>query len=175
MTVTAPFRVRCSRAVLAPALLGFLLSAQPCAAQDDSRLKAAFIFNIAQFTTWPPAPPGPARTLAICASPAHSVWPGLRELEGKALAGRAWTVVDSGAGRPCDVMVYSAAAAPAAAPAAVPGMLTIVDGVRRGHYQGAVTLVEEDPHLRFDIDTREAARAGLKFSSRLLQLARNVL
>ena len=60
-------------------------------------------------------------------------------------------------------------------PALPAGTLTIVDGVRAGHYAGAVTLIEEDPHLRFDIDTREAARAGLKFSSRLLQLARNVL
>ncbi|WEF35108.1 YfiR family protein [Pseudoduganella chitinolytica] len=173
--MTVAVRSRLARAVLASALLAALLSAQTCAAQDDSRLKAAFIFNIAQFTTWPPGPPGPARVLAICASPAHSVWPGLRELEGKALDGRALTVVDSGTGRSCDVMVYSASAAPAVAPVAVPGMLTIVDGARRGHYQGAVTLVEEDPHLRFDIDTREAARAGLKFSSRLLQLARNVL
>ncbi|AXA91280.1 DUF4154 domain-containing protein [Massilia sp. YMA4] len=151
-----------------------LLYATACDAQnDDSRLKAAFIFNIAQFTTWPPA--AAARPLAICASPAHSLWAGLRELDGKMLAGRALSVIDSSTGRPCDIVVYSATAAPALAPAAVPGTLTIVDGARSGHYQGAVTLVEEDPHLRFDIDTREAARAGLRFSSRLLQLARNVL
>jgi YfiR/HmsC-like len=37
-----------------------------------------------------------------------------------------------------------------------------------------VALVEEDQHLRFDIDTKEGARAGLRFSSRLLRLARNV-
>lgn len=145
------------------------------AQDDDSRLKAAFVYNIAQFTTWPPALAAPTRPLAVCASPAHSLWTGLRELEGKALAGRAWTVVDSASGRPCDIVIYSAAQAPAVAPAAIAGTLTIVDGVRAGHYQGAVTLVEEDPHLRFDIDTREAARAGLKLSSRLLQLARNVL
>jgi hypothetical protein len=153
-----------------------LLHATPAGAQnDDSRLKAAFIYNIAQFTTWPPAPAGAARPLAICASPAHSLWTGLRELDGKALAGRALSVVDGAGGRPCDIVVYSAAAAPVVAPAAIAGTLTIVDGARSGRYQGAVTLVEEVPHLRFDIDTREAARAGLKFSSRLLQLARNVL
>ncbi|AVR96445.1 YfiR family protein [Pseudoduganella armeniaca] len=174
MTVTAP-PMRIVGRVLARAMLpAALLYAAPSGAQDDdSRLKAAFIFNIAQFTTWPPA--GAARPLAICASPAHSLWTGLRELDGKALAGRALAVVDSAGGRPCDIVVYSAAAAPAVAPAAIAGTLTIVDGARSGRYQGAVTLVEEDPHLRFDIDTREAARAGLKFSSRLLQLARNVL
>lgn len=156
-----------------PVFVSTLLYACACGAQnDDSRLKAAFIFNIAQFTTWPqPA----ARPLSVCASPAHSVWTGLRELDGKAAGGRAFNVVDSAAGKPCDVIVYSAAAAPGVPPALPAGTLTIVDGARAGHYGGAVTLVEEDPHLRFDIDTREAARAGLKFSSRLLQLARNVL
>lgn len=172
MTVSAPLSRMLARAML-PAVL--LYTAPSGAQNDDSRLKAAFIFNIAQFTTWPPASAGAVRPLAICASPAHSLWTGLRELDGKALAGRPLAVVDSTAGRPCDIVVYSAAAAPAVAPAAIAGTLTIVDGARSGHYQGAVTLVEEDPHLRFDIDTREAARAGLKFSSRLLQLARNVL
>jgi hypothetical protein len=156
-----------------PVILSALLYAGACGAQnDDSRLKAAFIFNIAQFTTWPqPA----ARPLVVCASPAHSVWAGLRELDGKAAGGRAFSVIDGAAGKPCDVIVYSATAAPTVPPALPAGTLTIVDGVRTGHYGGAVTLIEEDPHLRFDIDTREAARAGLKFSSRLLQLARNVL
>lgn len=156
-----------------PVLLSTLLYAGACGAQnDDSRLKAAFIFNIAQFTTWPqPA----ARPLVVCASPVHSVWTGLRELDGKAAGGRAFMVIDSAAGKPCDVIVFSAAAAPTVPPELPVGTLTIVDGVRAGRYGGAVTLIEEDPHLRFDIDTREAARAGLKFSSRLLQLARNVL
>lgn len=155
------------------AALPALLYACVCTAQnDDSRLKAAFIFNIAQFTTWPqPA----AHTLVVCASPAHSVWTGLRELDGKSAGGRTFNIVDSAAGKPCDVIVYSAATTPSVPPASVAGTLTIVDGARTGHYGGAVTLIEEDPHLRFDIDTREAARAGLKFSSRLLQLARNVL
>lgn len=173
MTLSAIFaRPRQMPAVL-PLLLSTLLYAGACGAQnDDSRLKAAFIFNIAQFTTWPqPA----ARPLLVCASPGHSVWAGLRELDGKAAGGRAFNVVDSAVGRPCDVIVYSAVAAPSVPPALPAGTLTIVDGARAGHYGGAVTLVEEDPHLRFDIDTREAARAGLKFSSRLLQLARNVL
>lgn len=172
MTLPVSFARPARRRVL-PVFLSALLYTCACGAQnDDSRLKAAFIFNIAQFTTWPqPA----ARPLSVCASPAHSVWTGLRELDGKVAGGRAFNVVDSAAGKPCDVIVYSAAAAPGVPPALPAGTLTIVDGVRAGHYGGAVTLVEEDPHLRFDIDTREAARAGLKFSSRLLQLARNVL
>lgn len=52
---------------------------------------------------------------------------------------------------------------------------TVVDGTPSATYAGAVALVEESQHIRFDVDTREAARVGIKFSSRLLRLARNVI
>ncbi len=171
MTPSRHFRHCAPRHLMATAALCCAFACQ--AQNEDSRLKAAYIFNIAQFTAWPVA--DAARPLAVCASPAHSLWTGLRELEGKNAAGRAWTVIDGGQGRPCDIVVYSAAAAPSVAPSPVPGTLFVVDGTRPNRWQGTVTLVEEDAHLRFDVDTREAARAGLKFSSRLLQLARNVL
>jgi hypothetical protein len=75
------------------------------------------------------------------------------------------------AGMPCDLQVLRAGAARPATAAS--GTLAIVDEPVSG-YAGAVALVEEDQHLRFDIDTKEAARAGLRFSARLLRLARNV-
>jgi hypothetical protein len=51
-----------------------------------------------------------------------------------------------------------------------------VGDMRVGDGHGAaITLIEDDEHIRFDIDTQEAARCGLRFSSRLLRLARNVL
>jgi hypothetical protein len=52
------------------------------------------------------------------------------------------------------------------------GMLVVRDGAGS---KAAITLVEDDEHIRFDIDTQEAARNGLRFSSHLLRLARNVL
>lgn len=137
-------------------------------------LKAAYIYNIALFTTWPGAAQ-PDRPFAVCARPAHALWESLRKLEGKPVNGRPWTVVDAGTGpKTCDVVVLPADAAPGKAPDAA-ATLFIVDGSAAGRYAGAVTLVDEEEHVRFDIDTREAARMGLKFSSRLLRLARNVL
>lgn len=138
------------------------------AQSDDAALKAAYVYNIAQFTTWPGAEA--ARPLNVCLSSAHALWDSLRKLQGKPVGERKLSVVEPGPATQCDVMVLRAGAQ---RPAAAGGILSIVDEPKNG-YAGAVALVEEDQHLRFDIDTAEAARAGLRFSSRLLKLARNV-
>ena len=137
------------------------------AQSDDAALKAAYVYNIAQFTTWPGAEA--ARPLTVCLSSAHALWDSLRKLQGKPVGERKLSVVEPGPATQCDVMVLRAGAQRPAAS----GILSIVDEPKNG-YAGAVALVEEDQHLRFDIDTAEAARAGLRFSSRLLRLARNV-
>lgn len=138
------------------------------AQSDDAALKAAYVYNIAQFTTWPGAET--ARPLTVCLSSAHALWDSLRKLQGKPVGERKLAVLEPGPGTQCDVAVLRAGAPRPAAPG---GTLAIVDEPKNG-YAGAVALVEEDQHLRFDIDTVEAARAGLRFSSRLLKLARNV-
>lgn len=139
------------------------------AQSDDAALKAAYVYNIAQFTTWPGAEG--ARPLTVCLSSAHALWDSLRKLQGKPVGERKLAVLEPGPGTQCDITVLRAGAARPAAAAS--GTLAIVDEPKNG-YAGAVALVEEDQHLRFDIDTVEAARAGLRFSSRLLRLARNV-
>ena len=167
--------------------LHLLLAAPYCLAQrQDDQLKAAYILNIAMFTTWP-APPAPARALTVCASPQHSLWDSLRQLDGRDVNGRTWATVDAGAGagasasasasagKSCDIVVVTAARAPRSAPKEAGNALYVVDGTPSAPYAGAVALVEESQHIRFDVDTREAARVGIKFSSRLLRLARNVI
>jgi hypothetical protein len=150
---------------------GLGLAAGACRAQVDGLdLKAAYIFNFAMFTTWPD---GSAKTpLVVCASPDNPLWAGLHALNGKAVNGRPWTVTDlSHPTTPhCDIAVLAHTAQQPALPAA--GMLVVRDGAGSN---AAITLVEDDEHIRFDIDTQEAARNGLRFSSHLLRLARNVL
>lgn len=156
--------------IAAAAVLALLVAAPRGHAQtDDAVLKAAYIYNIAQFTTWP-ATTG-ARPLNVCVNNGHPLWESLRALHGKPVGERKVAVVVPSAGTACDVAVLRAGAARPAAEGT--GTLAIVDEPVNG-YAGAVALVEEDQHLRFDIDTKEAARAGLRFSSRLLRLARNV-
>lgn len=139
---------------------------------DGMDLKAAYIFNFALFTTWPDGA-GKA-PLVVCASADTPLWASLLALNGKPVNGRAWTVTDSAhpkAAR-CDIVVL-ARAAQAPAPAAA-GLLVVRDGAVPDGGRAVITLVEDDEHIRFDIDTQEAGSRGLRLSSRLLRLARNV-
>lgn len=146
-----------------------LLSSLDCAAQvRDTELKAAYIFNFAMFTNWPE---GAAKgALTVCAGSDSPLWASLHALDGKPVNGRPWLLVDPARMRSghCDILVL---AHPPEHPVEGP---TLVVREGAGHGAAAITLVDDDEHVRFDVDTKEAARLGLRFSSRLLRLARNV-
>ena len=167
-------------------LSGLGLAGSVCRAQVDGvDMKAAYIFNFAMFTTWPDG--GARGPLVVCAQPDGPLWPSLQALNGRPVNGRPWSVTDLSHPKAahCDIVVLARTAQQPALPAT--GVLVVRDGVVRdrdmrvgdmrvgdGH-GAAITLIEDDEHIRFDIDTQEAARCGLRFSSRLLRLARNVL
>jgi hypothetical protein len=162
-------------------LSGLGLAGSVCRAQVNGvDMKAAYIFNFALFTTWPEG--GARGPLVVCAQPDGPLWPSLHALEGRPVNGRPWNVTDLSHAKAahCDIVVLARSAQQPAPPAA--GVLVVRDGVVRDRDMrvrdgrgAAITLVEDDEHIRFDIDTQEAARCGLRFSSRLLRLARNVL
>ena len=157
-------------------LSGFGLVVGTCRAQVDGvDMKAAYIFNFAMFTTWPDG--GARGPLVVCAQPDGPLWPSLQALNGRPVNGRPWSVTDLSHPKAahCDIVVLARTAQQPVPPAA--GVLVVRDGVVRDRdgRGAAITLVEDDEHIRFDIDTQEAARCGLRFSSRLLRLARNVL
>jgi len=137
----------------------------------DVELKAAYIYNFAQFTVWPEG--GRAKdAFVVCASPDSALWTSLASFNGKPVGGRPWSLADAGARLrqgDCNVLVLGRSAE---RPLAAPGMLVVRDGPGRG---AAITLVDGDEHVRFDVDTEEAQRSGLRFSSKLLRLARTVL
>jgi hypothetical protein len=148
-----------------------LLAAAPGQAQmRDADMKAAYVVNFAQFTSWPEA--GRDSALTVCVDRASALGAALQAYHGRRPGGRAWQVLDS-AGRPgpggCDLLVLARAAAHAGADA--PGVLVVRDGAGA---PAAITLIDADEHLQFDVDTREVARAGLRLSSKLLRLARNL-
>ena len=153
-----------------------LLGASMARAQvHDAALKAAYIYNFAMFSTWPDAMP--KTPLYVCANPGGPLWTSLQNINGKSVNGRSWTtagLADQKTTR-CDVIVLSPSderpAALKGGKAAMP-VLVVRDGA--GRNTAAVTLVDDDEHIRFDVDTGEAARDGIHFSSRLLRLARNV-
>lgn len=149
-----------------------LVACAPLRAQvRDVELKAAYIYNFAQFTVWPDGA-RPREPFVVCANPDSVLWNSLASFNGKPVGARSWLLSDAAArlkASECNLLVLNRSAERAPA---VPGMLVVRDGPGRG---AAITLVDGDEHVRFDVDTGEAQRHGLRFSSKLLRLARTVL
>lgn len=150
---------------------GGLLACVIAAAQvRDVELKAAYIYNFVQFTVWPDAARA-KEPFIVCASPDSALWGSLQAFNGKLVNNRVWSAVDAAARLKqggCDVLVLPRAAE---RPAPNQGMLVVRDGSGRA---AAITLLDGDEQIRFDVNTEEAQRNGLRFSSKLLRLARNV-
>jgi len=154
---------------------GLLVVSALCFAQvQDVALKAAYIYNFALFTTWPQDVASASR-FDVCATPETPLWDSLEKLNGKAVEGRPWTLVDLALASPgqCRIVVLSGAA-PLYGTEAGMSALVIDDGSVLGPSAAAIKLVNEHEHIRFDVDTRKASFSGLTFSSKLLRLARNV-
>jgi hypothetical protein len=152
-----------------------LLASAVCFAQvQDVALKAAFIYNFALFTTWPEEGT-PSPTFNVCASRASPMWDSLLKLNGKPVEGRPWTLTDARDedAPPCSIVILSGPSMPTAVEPRR-GALVINDGTVEPPGTAAITLIKEADHIRFDVDTAEASRRGLGFSSKLLRLARNV-
>ena len=150
---------------------GLLACAMAVAQVRDVELKAAYIYNFVQFTVWPDVARA-KEPFIVCASPDSALWSSLQAFNGKLVNNRVWSAVDAAARLKqggCDVLVLPRAAE---RPASIQGMLVVRDGSGRG--PTAITLVDGGEQIRFDVDTEEAQRNGLRFNSKLLRLARNV-
>jgi hypothetical protein len=164
--------MRGPRLALSALLLAAASLPDRAAQVPEADLKAAYIYNFAVFTTWPADAALQKAPFVVCAGTDGALWAGLQTLNGKPVNGRSWLASDllRPKGGRCDIVILSGGMErPAALPA---GTLVVRNGA--GHGPAAITLVDDEDHIRFDIDTQEAAHNGLRFSSRLLRLARNV-
>jgi hypothetical protein len=144
-------------------------------------VKAAFLFNFAKFVEWPSAPDdkGPLQ-IGILGS--DNVGDSLREIvrgktvNGRPLAMRRVTDEDdlerlhllfiaaAEQGRLADIMKRIDGST----------VLTVSDIEKFCQQGGAIALLQEGNHLRFEINLDAADRSRLKVSSKLLTLARTV-
>lgn len=162
----APFRTIRATLVFAAALA----AAWGARAQvSEAELKAAFAYNFALFTQWPPDVLAEGGPLRICALPGARELAALRGLQGRTVAGHPIVVAVADAGR-CHVVLYDV---DAPAPAA-DGALTVCDGPRHACEDAVITLAREGDRIRFDIDAARARAQRLSLSSKLLRLARRV-
>jgi hypothetical protein len=172
---TRPLRWARQAAILwALALCG---PAARAADADADALKSAFLYNFAQFVTWP-APPGPAFNLCIRGPDRLAA---ADALAGKPVAQARIRIVRSppdGALAACHLLYLGAAPGEEidAMLAALGGAPVLTVGESPGATQRGVmiNLVMEGHRIQFDVNKETADRAGLRISAPLLRLARRV-
>jgi hypothetical protein len=152
----------------------------------EYEVKAAFLYNFAKFVEWP------AQTFASASAPfvfcivGSNPFDGAlervisdRTAHGRKIVVREVAEPTSGA---CHLVFISSSEDERVArlvhtAQAVQGapVLTVGESAAFAESKGMIRLVVEEGGVRFDIDAAAAERAGLKFSSQLLKLARRVL
>ena len=153
------------------------MEAQSAAAMpSEYQVKAAFLYNFVKFVEWPGPMAGQVGICVIGKDPFQGALE--RAVEGKQLDGRAFEVrriTDLAPARACQVLFISASESKRAADIIEItrpwGVLTVseIDGFSR--HGGMIGFLMEGQRVRFRINAAAASVAGLKISSKLLQLA----
>jgi hypothetical protein len=168
-----------------PLLVAFLLCASTGRAQHvtEPSLTAAFVYNFAKFTVWPPDVLPATATFTACVLGENRVRDALeRTVKDRQLAGHSISVLQvqlEGALRSCHLL-YVSGVAPTqvvAILAAVHGapVLTISDLDDFARQGGNAQMFVENGRMRFDLNLEVTKRSRLQFSSKLLVLAAHVL
>jgi hypothetical protein len=169
-------RIRQARRVAL--LLLALAAASAPAAVPEYQLKAAFLYNFATFTDWPPTATAPMTVCVLGRDPFGAALDALngKTVQGTALRTRRIATIEGV--RDCRVLFIGAESGIdlAATLAALKGrpVLTVAedkDAMRQG---AVIGLVSDGERITFDINTAAARDGGLALSSKLLRLARQL-
>ena len=154
-----------------------LATAPQAGAVTEYELKAAFLYNFASFTEWPPkAAPG----MVVCVFGQDPFGAVLDGLKGKIVQGQPLEVrrvTTAAEARACRVVFIGDGdtdPGPLLAALRSSPVLTVSesrDAARRGAMIG---LVVDGGRVAFEVNTGVASSAGLTLSSKLLRLARQV-
>jgi hypothetical protein len=151
----------------------------PAQGPSEYQVKAAFLYNFVKFVEWPETPVVQEGAILLCMLGKDPFGGALeRVVEGKTVNGRPLVIRrigDIAAARSCQVLFVSASEAGRVSEItrAVRGwnVLTVSEIDRFSERGGIITFLMEGQKVRFQINPKTAASAGLKISSKLLQLA----
>lgn len=188
VTPIAHMARRTSTFVLWIALLAVFISRAPLAWPQSGgtigyQVKAAFLLNFAKFIDWSPGTfANPQSPLVVCVLGQDPFGNILDDtLQGKAIGDRPFIVrrlKDKIDARHCQMVFVSSSESPHLPEIleSLRGANVVVVGEANGFATsgGMIEFTIEDNHVRFSINTDAANRSGLKFSSKLLALARIV-
>lgn len=150
----------------------------------EYQVKAAFLLNFTRFVEWPAAPesqgtPAPGSPFSLCIVGEDPFGHMLDQLvDGENVGGRKISVRRIRREEPgsCSLIYISAQEKNPGqiVAAAGPGVLIVGEGDGFLDQGGMIAFVVENRRVRFDIDPAAVRKAGLKISSRLLNVARIV-
>jgi hypothetical protein len=154
------------------------LGGQAAAAAAEPQVKAAFIYNFAQFVQWPTAGQTPG-VVTMCVLGTSALGNFLSALSGRPVGGATLRVRTVAGDQPfCNILVIPDGEAdqlPAALEKSRGGHVLIVGETPGLAERGAaINLFLEQNRVRFEVNIDAAKRAGLAISSQLLRLARIV-
>jgi hypothetical protein len=156
------------------AALGQLGGAPP----SEYDVKAAFLLNFTKFVEWPDTARSADSPFTLCILGDDPFGPTLDQMVAGERVNQRRLAVRKIRELPnsCDMLFISKSERVSAKVLADagPGVLTVgetEDFLRNG---GMIAFVVENRRVRFDIDQRTAVKAGLKISSKLLNVARSV-
>ena len=146
---------------------------------SEYQVKAAFLYNFVKFVEWPATPAAQEGPIEICVLGKDPFGGALeRVVEGKTVNDRALVIRhfgDIAAARSCQVLFVSTSEAGRVSEIvkAVRGwsVLTVSEINRFSERGGIINFLMEGQRVRFRINTKMAASAGLTISSKLLELA----
>ena len=167
--------------MLLMALLTSTLAWAETSAQGPSeyQVKAAFLYNFVKFVEWPAAAIDPQEPITLCVLGKDPFGDALsRAIEGKSVNGHRIAtrrIAEAAKAQSCHVLFVSASESGRAAEIirAVRSwnVLTVSEIDRFLDRGGMINFVMDGQRVRFQINAKVAIEAGLKISSKLLQLA----
>jgi len=173
--------VRTLLRLLATACLawGVIAPGTPAAELPEMDVKAAFLYNFALFTEWPPEV-GP--TVALCVIEGGAFRTEFTEFQGQPVGNRRFEmrhVPDAESTQGCQIVFLPRASAAAMSRSlrTLGGhrhLLTIGDSPEAGQAGVGINLVLKDARVTFDVNLKPVQDSGLNLSSKLLRLAQHV-
>lgn len=166
-------------ALLALGLMGWLLAIAQSADQPVDRIKAAYIYNFAKFVELPGADDKPIRLCVLGKDDLNGAVQGLnrRMAQGRELIVRSNVALDQA--KDCAIVFVGEAEArllPVAARQFGSASVLLVSDARHAVDQGAhLSLVFNDDRVEFEVNLQHLQKSGIKASSQMLKLARNVI
>lgn len=152
------------------------------ASSIEDEVKAAYLYNFTKFVAWPASAfAGTTDPLTLCVAGEPAVVKAVEAIvAGEHIEGRPLRVLSQlpDGPLPCHVLFVGRGAGDRGSQlmrtAGTAPILTVGDSPRFLRQGGMIAFVVESRRVRFDIRVEPAERVGLKLSSKLLRVARNV-